>query len=163
MPDRHPHAQFIRQFHDCQNRFYAGGEQGPVRAMLTDDVTWHVPGCSAIAGEYRGRDEVLRYFARRRDLADATFRIDVRGVLADDERVVLLAGGQVEFDGKTLAWRTVSIFRIAAGRIAECWVIPYDQQSFDAIWSSAIGRSSRPATRAPAPSGRDLERPALRG
>ena len=139
MSDLHPHAQLIRDFHDRQNRFYAGGEQGPVRAMLTEDVVWHVPGDNAIAGDHRGRDDVLGYFARRRELADATFRIDVRGVLADDERTVILAGGEVEHGGETFAWGTVGIFRIAEGRIAECWVIPHDQAAFDRIWSSARG------------------------
>ena len=142
----HPHAQLIRDFHDRQNRFYAGGEQGPVAAMLTDDVTWHVPGGSAIAGDYRGRDEVLRYFARRRELSDATFRIDVRGVLADDKRTVILAGGAVEHDDETSTWGTVSIFRLAEGRIAECWMVPHDQHAFDEIWSSAVGRFSRKET-----------------
>ena len=89
---RHPHAQLICEFHDHQNRFYAGGQQAPVARMLAVDVTWHVPGVSSLAGEYRGRDEVLRYFARRRQLADATFRIDVRGVLAEDERTVIRYG-----------------------------------------------------------------------
>ncbi len=138
-PHQHAHARLVRDFHDRQNRFYAGGDQAPVRAMLADDVVWHVPGHNAITGEYRGRDEVLRYFARRRELANATFRIDVRGVLADDQRTVILAGGEVELGGETFAWGTVGIFRIAAGRIAECWVVPYDQDAFDEIWSSAAG------------------------
>ena len=111
--------------------------------MLTDGVTWHVPGHSPIAGDYRGRDAVLRYFARRRELADATFRIDVRGVLADDQRVVILAAGKVESGGETLGWGTVSIFRIAEGRLAECWVLPHDQHSFDEIWSQAVGGPGR--------------------
>jgi uncharacterized protein len=133
--DRHPDAELILEFHERQNRFYAGDEQGPVGAMLTDDVTWHVPGHSSIGGDYRGRDEVLRHFARRRELANGTFRIDVRGVLADDQRTVILAGGEVERDGKTSAWGTVGIFRVADGAIAECWVVPYDQEVFDRIWS----------------------------
>ena len=111
--------------------------------MLSDDVTWHVPGHSAIAGDYRGRDDVLRYFARRRELADATFRIEVRGVLADDERAVILATCEVRHGGETLAWSTVAIFRIANGRIAECWMTPYDQQAFDGIWSSAAAPGER--------------------
>jgi ketosteroid isomerase-like protein len=135
--DRRPDAELVLEFHDRQNRFYGGGEQGPVGALLSDDVTWHVPGHSALAGDYRGRNEVLRYFARRRELANATFRIDVRGVLADDERTVILAGGEVEHDGETFAWGTVGIFRIADGAIAECWVVPYDQLAFDSIWTFA--------------------------
>jgi ketosteroid isomerase-like protein len=137
MPDEHPNVRLIRDFHEGQNRFYARGEQGPVSAMLTADVAWHVPGRSAIAGDYRGRDEVLGHFARRRELARATFRIDVRGVVADDERAVILAGGEVERDGQPFTWGTAVIFRIEQGRIAECWVLPYDQQAFDEIWSPA--------------------------
>jgi ketosteroid isomerase-like protein len=137
MSDPHPHAQLVRDFHDRQNRFYAGGDQEQVRAMLTEDVVWHVPGQSAIAGDYQGREEVLRYFAKRRELADATFRIDVRGVLADDQRTVILAGGEIQSGGRPLVWGTVGIFRICAGRIAECWVVPYDQGAYDEIWSSA--------------------------
>ena len=148
----HPHAQLIRDFHERQNRFYAGGDQAPVRAMLADDVVWHVPGNSPIAGEHRGRDTVLRYFAKRRQLADATFRIDVRGVLADDERAVILAAGEVEQDGERLAWGTVAIFRLADGRIAECWVVPYDQEAFDEIWSRA-GEPGRGSHSSPAVEG----------
>jgi ketosteroid isomerase-like protein len=138
MSETHVNAGLIRTFHDAQNRFYAGGDQEQVRAMLADDVTWHVPGRSAIAGSYRGRDEVLRYFAARRELARATFRIVVHGVLADDERAVILAGGHVQHDGETSSWQTVSVFRLADGKIAECWVLPYDQSSFDEIWSPVV-------------------------
>ena len=132
-------TKLIREFHDAQNRFYAGADQEHVRAMLAEDATWHVPGRSVLAGDYRGRDEVLRYFVRRRELADATFRIVVRRVIADDEGAVIFAGGQVRRDGETFAWETVGVFRIADDKIAECWVLPYDQYSFDEIWSTGAG------------------------
>lgn len=131
----HPVATLVRDFHDRQNRFYAGGDQTPAAALLADDVAWHVPGRSAIAGDYRGRDEVLRYFTARRELAQATFRITVRDVLAEDDRAVLFAGGHVQRNGRTSEWETASVFRIAAGKIAECWVLPYDQYAFDEIWA----------------------------
>jgi uncharacterized protein len=138
MSYEHPNERLLRDFHDAQNRFYAGGEQEAVCAMLTEDASWHVPGHSAIAGDYRGRQEVLRYFARRRKLARGSFRIVVRGVLADDERAVILAGGEVQHDGESFTWGTVAVFRIAEGKIAECWVHPYDQYAFDRIWYSPV-------------------------
>jgi uncharacterized protein len=137
--EEHPHARLVRDFHERQNRFYAGGDQRQVSPMLAEDVVWHVPGRSALAGDHRGREEVLRYFARRRELARATLRIDVRGVIADGERAVILAGGEVEQAGARLAWGTVGIFRVARGKIAECWVIPNDQDAFDRIWSVRAG------------------------
>jgi ketosteroid isomerase-like protein len=131
----HPNARLIRDFHERQNQFYAGGDQGPAAEMLAADVAWHVPGHSPIAGHYRSRDEVLRYFARRRDLAHATFRIAVRDVLADEGLAVILAGSQVQRRGRTREWQTASVFRLVEGKIAECWVLPYDQYAFDDIWA----------------------------
>jgi hypothetical protein len=29
----------------------------------------------------------------------------------------------------------VGVFRIADGRIAECWLVPFDQYLFDELWS----------------------------
>src|SRR6266516_146960 len=34
MPREHPNAELIRDFHEHQTRFYAGGEQEPARALL---------------------------------------------------------------------------------------------------------------------------------
>jgi hypothetical protein len=32
----------VREFHERQRRFYDGGEAEPLRAMLTEDIVWHV-------------------------------------------------------------------------------------------------------------------------
>src|SRR5262249_29192615 len=74
MSEAHRNARLICEFHDAQNRFYAGGDQEHVRAMLSEDVAWHVPGRSAIAGDYRGRDEVLRYFVAISDYVEPVVR-----------------------------------------------------------------------------------------
>jgi hypothetical protein len=29
----------------------------------------------------------------------------------------------------------VGVFRIADGKIAECWLVPFDQYLFDDLWS----------------------------
>jgi SnoaL-like domain len=84
----------LRRLHDAQAALYAGGEEAPVRALLTDDVHWHVPGRNAIAGDYHGIHAVLAYFRRRRDLADRTFRIHPVDVLVGDgDRIAALVDG----------------------------------------------------------------------
>ena len=125
----------VRRFHAEQSRLYAGGDAAGVRELLSDDVVWHVPGHSAIAGEHRGADAVLEYFARRRELTDATFRMSVHGASIIAGRVVQLAGGTAVRDGAEVSWETVGVFRVASGRIAECWLVPFDQDAFDRIWS----------------------------
>jgi ketosteroid isomerase-like protein len=125
----------VRRFHEEQARAYALGEMDGVAELLCDDVVWHVPGHSAIAGEHRGRAAVLDYFAHRRSLTDATFRVIVHGAALIDGRVVQLAGGRAIRDGREVTWETVGVFTVHAGRIAECWLIPFDQREFDEIWA----------------------------
>jgi ketosteroid isomerase-like protein len=127
----------VRRFHAEQARVYAGsGELDGVRELLADDVLWHVPGASAIAGEHRGVEEVLAYMDSRRRLMDGTFRVTVHGAAVIAGRVVQLAGGRAVRDGVEVGWETVGVFRVDSGRIAECWLIPFDQAAFDAIWSA---------------------------
>ena len=115
--------------------FYAGGDAEPVSEMMSDDVAWHVPGRSAIAGHYYGKEAVLDYFQRRSERASGTFRIDFHDVLANDDRAVVLAGGRARREGREVSWETAGVFRIVGGRVAECWLLPFDQYAFDEIWS----------------------------
>jgi 2'-5' RNA ligase len=130
----------VRRFHAAQAELYAGSDSGgaAVRALLAEDVVWHVPGASAIAGEHRGLEAVLAYMDARRRIMDGTFRVTVHGAAVIAGRVVQLAGGVAVRDGRSVAWETVGVFRVAGGRIAECWLVPFDQAAFDAIWSAPV-------------------------
>ena len=135
MESTHPNVKLIRDLYEVHARFYAGGDIDPVSELLADDISWHVPGRSPIAGHYQGKEQVLDYFRARSERARGTFRIEVRDVLANDERAVVLAGGRATRDGRSLTWETAGVFRIADGRVAECWLLPFDQYEFDEIWA----------------------------
>jgi limonene-1,2-epoxide hydrolase len=94
-----------------------------------------VPGGSAIAGEHHGIDAVLSYLDMRRRMTDSTFRVTVHGAAMIAGRVVQLAGGRGLREGREVSWETVGVFRVVDGRIAECWLVPFDQAVFDEIWS----------------------------
>jgi 2'-5' RNA ligase len=139
-PDAADPLSVVRRFHAEQARVYAGsGELDGVRDLLAEDVVWHVPGTSAIAGEHRGIEAVLAYMDARRRIMDGTFRVTVHGAAMIAGRVVQLAGGVAVRDGRDVAWETVGVFRVVGGRIAECWLVPFDQAAFDAIWSALGG------------------------
>jgi ketosteroid isomerase-like protein len=73
--DRAQALAVLRALHDAQNIMYAGGGTDAVRALLVEDIEWHVPGENAIAGSYFGAKEVIDYFQRRRALASNTLRL----------------------------------------------------------------------------------------
>ncbi len=126
----------VRRFHDAQARVYAGSAPADSLVDVLDEgVVWHVPGASAIAGEHRGIEAVLEYFDARRRMTDSTFRVTVHGAAMIAGRVVQLAGGHGLRDAREVTWETVGVFRVVDGRIAECWLVPFDQAVFDEIWS----------------------------
>ena len=127
--DRAEAAQLLRRLHEVQQALYASGDEAPVRALLTDDVHWHVPGRNAIAGDYQGIDAVLAYFRRRRDLVDRTFRMHPGDVLVGDgDRIAALTDGTAVVGGSSGAGRPWACTRsvMGASRAAGCcpWTRP---------------------------------------
>jgi uncharacterized protein len=116
--------------------FYAGGDEAPVRELLNDDVEWHVPGGSPIAGHYQGIGQVVGYFNTRRALARGTYRMSLGEVLIGEEHVAVLTDGTASVGGSEGRWTTLGLYRIHDGSVAGCWLLPLDQASFDAIWST---------------------------
>jgi ketosteroid isomerase-like protein len=130
-------------FASRQRAMYTGGPPEPVRELLAADVVWHVPGTSAIAGDHRGRDAVMRYFEHRRELAGGRMTIVEHAQMANDDTVVRLADGEVELDGERLRWRTAGVYRMTGANIAEAWLVPLDLAAFEEIWQRLERRSQR--------------------
>jgi ketosteroid isomerase-like protein len=127
----------IAELHRRQGEMYAGGSVESVAELLAEDIVWHVPGKSQIAGEHRGADAVLAYFVKRREVANETMRMHPGEIVADGEAVIQLVDGTATVGGQEVSWRTVGVYRIEDGRIREVWLVPLDLDRFDAIWAAA--------------------------
>jgi len=136
MRSRKDAVAVIDRLHEAQARLYLDGDAGPVRSLLTDDIAWHVPGTSPIAGTYRGIDEVVRYMLARREAAGGTFRMYRVDVLsATGPTIAVLTDGTASIGGANRHWSTVGLYRLSETRVAECWLLPLDQAEFDDIWT----------------------------
>jgi ketosteroid isomerase-like protein len=128
-------AALLRRLHEAQERLYRAGDEQPVRAVLSEAVVWHVPGSNRIAGDHHGRDRVLAYMRRRRDLAGATMRMYPREVLVGDaDHVASRTDGTATIAGVERRWSTLGLYRVRAGQILECWLLPLEPAAFDDIW-----------------------------
>ena len=128
-------AELVAELHRRQGEMYAGGPVDAVVELLADDIVWHVPGDSPIAGDHRGIPRVIEYFERRRRLASATMRMHPGELIADGEAVVQLVDGSAELGGKTVEWRTAGVYRVEE-LVREVWLVPLDLALFDRIWSA---------------------------
>jgi ketosteroid isomerase-like protein len=84
----------VTEFLARQREMYAGKDLDSVEALLAEDVVWHVPGTSPIAGDYHGRDAVIGYFRRRRELAGGSITVTRSNDAHHDEALVQLADGR---------------------------------------------------------------------
>jgi ketosteroid isomerase-like protein len=135
--DRGQALELLARLHSAQNLFYSGGDEGELHALLAPDIVWHVPGRNLIAGTYRGYDEVMGYFTRRRGLAGNTFQIIRRDVLTGEgDTIAALSDGEATLAGRAQRWSTVGLYRVVASQVAECWLMPTDPELFDQIWSA---------------------------
>jgi uncharacterized protein len=126
----------VDEFLARQSEMYAGGDLAPVEELLAEDVVWHVPGTSPIAGDHQGREAVTGYFRLRRELAGGVIAVARGGETHHEEALAQLADGRASLGGREVGWRTTGVYRVAEGKIAEAWLVPLDQEHFDRVWAA---------------------------
>lgn len=119
----------LREFRELRHA------SGSLERFLAEDVVWHVPGRSLIAGDYRGKADVLAYLDRRQALAGGTFVWDIREIMAGEKHLVQLTTGRANCDRRDYEWDALGPFRVEHGLIAECRLVPVDLYRFDEAWS----------------------------
>jgi uncharacterized protein len=131
--------ELVAELHRRQAEMYAGGSLEPVLELLAEDVVWHVPGSSPIAGDHRGRGQVASYFEQRRGLARATMRMRPGEAMVRGESLAQFVEGTAELEGREVSWQTIGAYRVdlEAGLVREVWLVPLDSALFDRIWSRA--------------------------
>jgi ketosteroid isomerase-like protein len=140
--DRAQAENLLERLHDAQNAMYAGGDIDAVRALLAEDIEWHIPGENAIAGTYRGIDQVIDYFHRRRALAANTLRLHPGELLVGATQVAVVTDGTATLDGSEHHWSTVGLYKLHNEQVAACWLLALDQGAFDRAWQTPPPRTS---------------------
>ena len=129
---QHPNVELMRKIVDAFMR----GDLETIRSHWADDIVYHVPGNNALTGDYKGKDGVLAYLAKLRDLTGGTLRIsEVHDVLANDEHGVLLHRITTSRRGKQFTWDQTNIYHLRDGKMQEAWAHPTDQRAVDEFFS----------------------------
>jgi ketosteroid isomerase-like protein len=102
--------------------------------LIADDVVWHVPGRSALAGDYSGREGIARLFGSLSERSGGTLRVDLHDVTASGEHAVALHELRATREETKLTSKQLVVFHIHAGRITEVWgpvsMTPYEDDGF---------------------------------
>jgi ketosteroid isomerase-like protein len=124
-------AQLVQHAYDA----FAQGDVATVLHILSEDITWHVPGRSPLSGDYKGHEEVVGFFTRSMELSGGTLRVDVDEMLAQGDRVIALTTVSADRNGRRWSAPEVHVWRLLAGKAAEFREFQGDQQTEDEFWS----------------------------
>ena len=124
----HPNAQLVREGFEAMT----SGDNSWMDEHIADDIVWHVGGNSKWAGEYRGKDAVLEYFARMAKAMGGMPDADVHDILANDEHVVVLGSASARAaDGSSAEWKYVNVFHMSDGKATEVWGMAENDAAVD--------------------------------
>jgi hypothetical protein len=123
-------AELARRIFDA----FARRQGFALRGLFAEDATWTVPGSGAMAGVFRGRDQIFRFLARLPKETGGTYSSRLIDVLASDDRAAALYRASGERHGRRLDLDQVLLFRIAGGLVTEVVALPSDPDAFEAFW-----------------------------
>jgi ketosteroid isomerase-like protein len=124
----HPNEQLLRDLDQAQIR----GDIEAFSSFFVDDVVAHFPGKSSLAGEYRGKDQLLEMFGRWQERTPQ-FTFDPHAYLADDEHGVCLQFSHYKRGNEQLNSTDVIVYHFRDGKVSEVWLISYDEEAVDAF------------------------------
>jgi uncharacterized protein len=125
-------AAIVRRGYEAFNR----GDLASLGELFGDNVSWHTPGRSPVAGDVVGRKAVFARLGRYLAETGGTFRADLKRVLTDeDDRVIGIHHNVAERDGRHLDVYCLIVFELENGRIVDGREHFDDLCAWDEFWS----------------------------
>lgn len=124
-------ADVVRSLFDA----FARRDGFGLRGLFAEDAVWCVPGASAMAGTYSGRDAIFRFLGRLPKETDGTYNSRLIDVLASDDRAAALYRASGERRGRRLDLDQLLLFRLRDGLVTEVLALPSDPAIFDTFWA----------------------------
>ena len=117
MPENAYESLVRRNYQDFET-----GDLGLLGVVMAQEVVWHEPGRSSLAGHYKGPEEVLGFLGELKARTSGTFKIEVLDVLSEPGRAVVFQRETAMKNEKTLDVIAVLDFEIHNGKITEVTV-----------------------------------------
>lgn len=128
----HPGATRAREYLDT----FATGDLDALRGFYSDDVLWHVGGSHPLSGDYRGKDALLGYFRKVREMTSGSLTLDAEAILASDRHTAMFTRVRGERGDKKLDVLLSQVLKVGPdGRWSEYWAAAADQDQLDRFWS----------------------------
>ena len=128
MDGEHPNALTYRRTADA----FRAADEVAFAALVANDVVWHIPGTHPMAGDVRGRDQLIAWLNRARANG---FWLAEHDVFGNEQHVCALSMMGARRAGVDVQTRVVSVFHYRDGQQLERWFYPEDAAVWDQIFT----------------------------
>jgi ketosteroid isomerase-like protein len=115
------------------------GNPQPMFDHFTDDAVIHIGGKNKLAGDYKGKDQLMETFGRFMQALGENPSFDTHEVLANDTHGVVLQTARASRGGKSIAIDGIAIFHFdGAGKVTEAWFSDADPYTADPWYDAGL-------------------------
>ncbi len=124
--------EFLRETYDL---FIKGGI-GAIIDRFDDNCVWHIFGRKTpLAGDWKGKFGVTEFFRDLVEMTEGTFRLELRDVVAGEDRSVAFVHERSRRNNETYEMDTVHVWRIRDRKFTEYWRYSPDMYRDDEFYS----------------------------
>jgi ketosteroid isomerase-like protein len=124
-----PNAAVVQKAYEA----LSSGDGAAFLQTLDENVVWH-ESTAALAGTYRGRDEVGDLFGRFMQEIEG-LSMDLHDILATRDHAVVLHTTTWSRKGRTATLQYADVYHVGNGKITEHWHLAVDPRADDEFWS----------------------------
>lgn len=130
----HPNEKLLREL----DAALSGGDIPKAFSYFADDVVAHIGGKSKLAGDYKGRDELMATFGRFMQALGEDPVLETHDIVAGDTHGFQLQTFNGKRGGQSITLNGVGIFHFANGKISEAWFLDEDPYKADPWYDAGI-------------------------
>lgn len=130
----HPNEETLRRADEAQAR---GDIQG-LMDMFADDAVIHIGGRNKLAGDYKGKDQLMEMYGRFMQSLGTIEEMSTHDLLANDTHGIQLQTIKAERDGKRITINGFGVMHFTDGKVSEAWFQDEDPYTSDAWYDAGL-------------------------
>src|SRR5450755_1412279 len=127
----HENLALVRRAFDA----FAAGDMPTLTELIAVGAVWDFVPTGVLAGNYRGRDQILAWFGQLHQETNGTFRSTPTAFATTEDRVFVQAVVTGTRKGKSLKSDQVLVISIAGGKMVAVEEYFHDYAGYAAFWN----------------------------
>lgn len=128
----HADVTLVREGYEA----FSKGDVGTLTRLIAEDAVQHVGGEHPLAGDYKGREQILAHYGQLAEQSGGSFRVELQQLFTDGHgHVMAVHRVSAERGGQSLAQAGGLFFTVRDGEAVDIVQCDDDQEAINRFWS----------------------------